>query len=353
MDDQASERAAGASSSHVASTDRADAPLRCITADIDEFRTSLNTVYYPAAVDLVGDRRGPLHAELSAFRLNHLTIGRVRFGSDAIVDPGDLGTYHVNVPLTGKVVSECGEQQTLATPGHAAVFTPNEHTILPQWDGDATQVCIKIDRASLEGELTRILGRPIDRRIRFDLAMDLTSPAGQRWLSTLKVLLDTVDDPHVRSVPGLAAQTEYLERALISGLLVQQPHSMIQQVHTPPTVRGPRAVAQVLDHIAAFPGSQFTIGDLAAIAGVGALQLQNLFQEQFDMSPTTYIRHLRLDGVRNDLLHGDDSTRIGDVAFRWGFNHLGRFASLYEQKFGETPSQTLRGAAKSSTRQRM
>lgn len=101
---------------------------------------------------------------------------------------------------------------------------------------------------------------------------------------------------------------------------------------------------KVLDHIEAFPGSQYTIGDLAVIAGVGARQLQNLFQEQFGMSPTTYIRQIRLDGVRADLQRGDEATKVSDVAFNWGFNHLGRFANHYERKFGETPSQTLRAA---------
>ena len=323
--------------------------LRCVTEDIDEFRHNLNSVFYPAEVNLVGDRVRTAPAELSAVRLNHLTIGRARFGNEVRVDPGDLGTYHVNVPVTGEVVSWCGDQQTIATPRHAAVFTPNQHTILPLWQADATQICIKIDRAGLEGELAHILGRPIDRHIRFDLDMDLTSPAGARWLSTLKILLDTLDDPTNTPHPGLMSQIEYLERALISGLLVQQPHSMTSQVYAPTEASNPRAIQKVLDHIESFPGSQYTIGDLAVIAGVGARQLQNLFQEQFGMSPTTYIRQIRLEGVQRELQQGDDTTKVGDVAFSWGFNHLGRFAQHYERKFGETPSQTLRTALASSS----
>ncbi|MDF3307546.1 AraC family transcriptional regulator [Rhodococcus sp. T2V] len=333
---------------HFALSPMADSALRCVTEDIDEFRRSLNSVFYPAEVNLVGAHVPAATAELSAVRLNHLTIGRARFGNEALVDPGDLGTYHVNVPVTGEVVSWCGDQQTIATPRRAAVFTPNEHTILPLWHADATQICIKIDRAGLEGELAHILGRPVDKHVRFDLEMDLTSPAGARWLSTLKLLLDTLDDPTLTPNPGLIAQIEYLERALISGLLVQQPHSMTAQLYAPGEASKPRAVQKVLDHIETFPGAQYTIGDLAVIAGVGARQLQNLFQEQFGMSPTTYIRQIRLEGVRTDLQHGDGTTRISDVAFSWGFNHLGRFANHYERKFGESPSQTLRAALKSS-----
>jgi AraC-like DNA-binding protein len=33
------------------------------------------------------------------------------------------------------------------------------------------------------------------------------------------------------------------------------------------------------------------------------------------------------------------------VAMRWGFTHLGRFAGAYRDRYGVTPSQTLRDRA--------
>jgi len=68
---------------------------------------------------------------------------------------------------------------------------------------------------------------------------------------------------------------------------------------------------------------------------------------QPNTSPMTYVRQTRLDGVRADLQRGVDDTKVSDVAFSWGFNHLGRFAQNYERKFGESPSHTLRAALKS------
>jgi AraC-like DNA-binding protein len=35
---------------------------------------------------------------------------------------------------------------------------------------------------------------------------------------------------------------------------------------------------------------------------------------------------------------------VADVAFRWGFNHLGRFAAFYRTRYGVPPSRTLRDA---------
>ena len=316
-----------------------DVALRCVTDGIDEFAASLTSVYYPAKVNLSrSTHQSP--AELVAVRLKHLTIGRVRFGNAVEVDAGDLGCYHVNIPLTGSVVSRCGDQESVASPGHAAVFTPNEHTVLPCWSADATQICVKIERRCLEQELALLLGRPLDQRVRFDLDMDLTSAAGARWLAMVNILLDVVDAAPAVTASGRAPQVDYLEQAVIAGLIMRQRHTLTAQLYTAPQPVNPRALQKVLDHIHSRPGSQFSVGDLAGIAGVGQRQLHNLFYGQFEMSPTAYVRNVRLDGARADLLSGDAT--VSDVAFRWGFNHLGRFAQRYEYKFGETPSATLR-----------
>jgi AraC family ethanolamine operon transcriptional activator len=46
--------------------------------------------------------------------------------------------------------------------------------------------------------------------------------------------------------------------------------------------------------------------------------------------------------VRRELRAAEPGTaRVTDVAMRWGFWQLGRFAVEYRALFGERPSQTL------------
>ena len=92
------------------------------------------------------------------------------------------------------------------------------------------------------------------------------------------------------------------------------------------------------------PWRQFTATDLAVIAGVGVRVLQEAFRQHVGMSPLAYLRRLRLDGVHAELSRADPSqTTVSDVAYRWGFTHLGRFAGAYRLRYGVSPSQTLRG----------
>jgi AraC-like DNA-binding protein len=313
----------------------------CTSDDLDEYRDNVNAVFYPARIEPVGPRAQLSHAWLSAAQLNHLTLGIVHFGTRMLVDPGDIGGYHLNVPLHGAVTSVCGAQQVVATPSRAAVFTPGTHTVLPSWEADATQVCLKIERAALETELGRILGHPVDRRVRFDLGFDLSQPAGRRWRSTLQILIDALNSPDPLPDAVYTHEIDYLERILIVDLLVHQGHSMSQAVHHDRGGESPSAVAKVVDLVHDAPGAQYTVADLAQASGVGARQLQKLFHERFGMSPTAYLRNVRLDGIRAELLAESEAT-VSAVAFRWGFNHLGHFAQHYQRKFGESPSQTRR-----------
>jgi transcriptional regulator GlxA family with amidase domain len=71
--------------------------------------------------------------------------------------------------------------------------------------------------------------------------------------------------------------------------------------------------------------------------------LQDAFRRNLDASPADYLRRLRLDRVRQDLLAADplSGATVAGIARRWGFVHLGRFAQTYRTAFGELPGSTL------------
>lgn len=73
--------------------------------------------------------------------------------------------------------------------------------------------------------------------------------------------------------------------------------------------------------------------------------VQNSFRAVTQTTPVNYIRCIRLNGVRRELLGSrPGELSIGDAASRWGFFHLSHFAADYQALFGELPSQTRRAA---------
>jgi AraC-like DNA-binding protein len=77
---------------------------------------------------------------------------------------------------------------------------------------------------------------------------------------------------------------------------------------------------------------------------VSERSLHAAFRRQLGTSPMSYVRHRRLDDAHDELLRVDPTAgvKVTDVALRHGFTHTGRFAAAYRQRFGESPSTTLR-----------
>lgn len=93
------------------------------------------------------------------------------------------------------------------------------------------------------------------------------------------------------------------------------------------------------DHI----DESITLTEMCAVAKVSPRTIQRMFKAHFGLSPKGYIRARRLNEVRHAIQKnkGSCNEKISDIANRWGFWHMGQFASDYKLFFGELPSQTL------------
>ncbi len=101
-----------------------------------------------------------------------------------------------------------------------------------------------------------------------------------------------------------------------------------------------RIVAKARAYMQQQPDVVLAVPDLCKAIGASRRALQYAFEEVLQVSPVTYLRLMRLNRVRADLQLGPNCS-VGDVAARWGFWHLSRFAADYKALFGELPSLTL------------
>jgi transcriptional regulator GlxA family with amidase domain len=138
-----------------------------------------------------------------------------------------------------------------------------------------------------------------------------------------------------------------LEQLLMTGLLLTQPSNYSAALHEDrPPPAPPRAVRRTVELIDAHPELPHTVGELARAASVSVRSLQDAFHRTLGVSPTAYLRQVRLERAHADLsaiAAGRESTTVTEVAYRWGFTHLGRFSEAYRRRFGQSPSTTQRG----------
>jgi len=80
--------------------------------------------------------------------------------------------------------------------------------------------------------------------------------------------------------------------------------------------------------------------EICSTLGVAERTLRDICREHLGMGPHRYLLLRRLDRARQALRQARGS--VTEIAYDYGFTELGRFARIYRQRFGETPSMTLR-----------
>lgn len=101
-----------------------------------------------------------------------------------------------------------------------------------------------------------------------------------------------------------------------------------------------RAMAYMEERIA----ESISLEDIAAASRLSPRGLQDAFVRILGVSPTRYLRRMRLEAARADLQRADPTSgdTVSAIAHRWGFTHLARFAARYREEYSEYPADTLR-----------
>jgi transcriptional regulator GlxA family with amidase domain len=104
-------------------------------------------------------------------------------------------------------------------------------------------------------------------------------------------------------------------------------------------------LSRAVDLIDSEPATPNTVSDLARVAGTSVRSLQAAFAEHLGLTPMEYLRRVRLARAHQDLVAAvpGDGLSVADIAYRWGFGHVSRFAAAYREHYNQSPSQTLRG----------
>lgn len=313
--------------------------------DLDQTRAAISAVFSPHKLKPIG-RSTRVDALLATWKIDSVKVAYLRHGTEVLVNPGCLGSYFVvNIPLRGTTVSRCGAVEAHSDPHSAIVLSPT-HEVEMHWSGDCEQVSLRIERSAMETELKRMLGADLDAPLMFEVGMDLSSGGGRDWFSVVRVALAELHSPDPSLNHPLVRHR--LAQLITAQLLSVHPHNYSRQLETGHLPARPPSVRRAIEIIEARAAEPLTVPALAQLVGTSVRSLQLGFRDHLGATPAEYLRQVRLARAREDLLRADpgDGDSVTDIAYRWGFAHLARFASYYKHRYGELPSQTLRTAGR-------
>jgi AraC-like DNA-binding protein len=224
-------------------------------------------------------------------------------------------------------------------PGDSYLYLPDRPADL-EWD-TFSALAVRLPLDAVDRAAEELTGLD-PGALRFLALRPLSALKARLWLETAKMLWRQFSPPDSAAMPALVHRE--LVNVTAAAALSVFPNTAMTRGYIPgPGDMRPVAIRRAVAYIDAHASLPITVTDIAAAAGVGPRALRDGFRRHLDITPTAYLRRVRLDGAHRDLQDADPSTGItvDQVAARWGFPNMGRFAISYHQTYDRLPEQTL------------
>jgi AraC-like DNA-binding protein len=293
-------------------------------------------------------------------RLHSLEISSLRYGAEVVIRPKPFDDFVlVQTTLSGIAEIEADGHKISLPQGRTALVAPKRNLRL-RWQSGCEQLILKIPFRLLD----EIGGRhdPDDRLDRRQAAGSaIPAPAvpslfllppqtASHWGSLMQSLVSVLSLP---DLPGADTPwVGHLERSAVQFLWPQLSSSRRSAeepadgasfgVPSDASIGGSalRRLDALEDYIQSRLGAPLALADLARAAGISERVLNLLCHRHYGVSPMDFLRNIRLDTARAYLM-AQSNASVTETAFRFGFEHLGRFSAYYRERFSELPKQTL------------
>jgi AraC-like DNA-binding protein len=311
------------------------------TDDLDGARAAIATIYGDVTLNPVG-RNGSFSTSLSAVPVGPLLITAHVWGQgvDASAPRLDESFEFCSV-IQGRADVRVGRCALDCTPERGCVLAPIHPMTITTKKGMSLNV--KVPGTVAEAQVRALTGNEIHEPLDFEPEMPLQGEVAGVWGLVRYLAAELERNPSLLGNPLIM---ERFADTLLTYFLTSQPSNYSQGLRREALPTEPRYVRLVEEYLEAHCDQPVTARDLAEVSGVSMSALYAGFKRHRSCPPLDFLNQIRLRRVRDALLMGPPGTTVKEVGLRWGFNNPSRLSRAYGRRFGETPSETLRRAAK-------
>lgn len=272
---------------------------------------------------------------VDARQIGEIRVARSHVPDDLTITAAETDVYAIATVHTGAVQVEEDRRSWLLTPAVAGFYRPPRAPRHNHIAAGTDMTFLLIARHEVERQLEHLIEQYVPGPV--DFGPELPLHGRPAWLRPFLAFADVFTDPD--SAVHRPMINEPLREAMINALLYAADHPYQAVLRRTATPARPRYLRVAVEAMETEPEIAWTVAGLAGTAGVGVRALQQGFRDRIGMPPMAYLRRVRLARVHDDLRRGDGST-VAEIAYRWGFSHLGRFAADYAAVYGVPPSAT-------------
>lgn len=285
----------------------------------------------------------PLANAALNFECRLVSAGEISFhywvGSLSAIFEFDPVAYARLVFQTGQVSRVTLEgSDIVSAPDRAGYILPEEVPATVSHPQGFRKLTVRIDPAALRCRLAMLTGGEIVGRIRFQQP----TVADRRVSRYLRHAIFEA----ARELDGIAPRLRApllrdFQALVMIRMLLYLPHSHSHLLRTPVATPGRDEMRKLEEHLRQNWDKPLDLESLAAVSGVSGRTVLRYFRQAHDMTPREYLRDLRLEKARQELLEADGEKSVMMIALGCGFSSLGHFADAYRRRYGELPSMTL------------
>ncbi len=275
---------------------------------------------------------------MNGIHLGRTMLGWNRFDTEAEIEAGRIEDAVMLTMSFGPATIPIIDGEPV-DPGRGAITSPSRHLSVHRAAGSEILI-LKTDIHAIEQRLQEVMERRPDQPVSFDSSIDLNCGVGLE----IRRLLNVTTEQICRG--GSVLQYPLLQKSLddlLLSVLLTLPNSYSNVLSDcGSTSFAPRLVRMAEEYIEAHGTEAIDMSEVAGSCDCSRRTLFSAFRRHRDYTPSQFLMRVRLKMAREALRSPKSGDTVSSIAHRCGFLHAGRFAKIYLERFGESPSQTLR-----------